>query len=567
MKPVVEINPEANRVLQKGHKSSINFFSSDLILREFLENSLRNDAMAYARKLLTATGSKAATLMDDLSLAADKNGPTLLKRDKWGNNIDEIQFHPSYWSLMQIAVDSQMLRLKWEPELRKRFVGQRHRMGFALGYLFAMSESGQYCPLCMTDGVAHLIDQFCTSEDMARLLPHIYSPELADFFTGAMFLTEKAGGSDVGANIVAAQKNGDGTYSLFGEKWFCSNVNAQIIFALARTDEAIKGTKGLSIFLIERQLPSGDRNRIEVVRLKDKLGTRSMASGECLLNGTIGKLIGPEFQGFRVMTEMINLSRMYNSVAALAGGRRALVEAWQFLSYRQSFGKIALDHALVRAKFWELGALHLANFHLVWRAIQAMDAAEEGEASEAELLRFITPMVKRDSAELAVYLCRESMELMGGMGYIEESILPKIMRDVMVLPIWEGAGNIMILDMLRASIKSKGLSMVLAEIEAFSQGSSVHARLLQQEATTLGQKFDALRNLPQDELEFQAKELLLKLTRCYQSALLLKVSKNDPSGRCILALDWILRDYPDFDRRRNAAPPRKEIETLIGWDF
>jgi acyl-CoA dehydrogenase len=561
------MNPEANRVLQKGHKSSVNFYSSDLILREFIENSLREDALSYARNLLTATGAKAATLMDSLSLTADKYGPALLKRDKWGQALDEIEFHPAYWSLMQIAVDSQMLRLKWEPELRQRFAGQRHRMGFALGYLFAMSESGQYCPLCMTDGVAHLIDQFCTSDEKARLLPHIYSAELADFYTGAMFLTEKAGGSDVGANIVAAHKNEDGTYSLFGEKWFCSNVNAQIIFALARTDEAIKGTKGLSIFLIERQLRTGERNPIEVVRLKDKLGTRSMASGECLLNGTIAKMVGPEFQGFRVMTEMINLSRMYNSVAALAGGRRALVEAWQFLSFRESFGKIALEHALVRAKFWELGALHLASFHLVWRAIEAMDAAEKGNEHEAELLRFLTPMVKRDSAELAVYLCRESMELMGGMGYIEESILPKMMRDVMVLPIWEGAGNIMILDMLRAAIKSKGLGLVLAEIDSCCQDSSAYARILKKEAKNLGQQLSAIRDLPQDELEFQAKELLLKLTRCYQSALLLKDSQKDPSGRYILALDWMLRDYSDFDHRRKAAPQRQEIERLIAWKF
>jgi hypothetical protein len=292
-----------------------------------------------------------------------------------------------------------------------------------------------------------------------------------------------------------------------------------------------------------------------------------MASGECLLNGTVGTMVGPEFQGFRVMTEMINLSRMYNSVAALAGGRRALVEAWQFLSFRKSFGKIALEHALVRAKFWELGALHLANFQLVWRAIQAMDAAEAGDETEAELLRFLTPMVKRESAELAVYLCRESMELMGGMGYIEDTVLPKTMRDVMVLPIWEGAGNIMILDMLGAVSKSKGLDLMIAEIESLCADDTAYGKALQLEAKELSTRFDFIRTLSQDEREYQAKAVLLRLTRCYQAALLLGASRSDSTGRFLTALEWLLNDWGDFEGKRIAPPLRDAVATLIGWDF
>lgn len=563
----IETQRTASRVLQEGHRSSGNFFASDAIFQDFLKAEVSAAAMAYLLPLLEKTGGKAAQVMDALSLAADRNVPKLVKRDKWGENLDAIDFHPAYWELMKIAIDSQMLRLKWEPNLRTQFKGQRHKMGFALGFLYAMSESGQYCPLCMTDGVAHLIDQFCTPADRERLLPHIYSTGLDEFFTGAMFLTEKAGGSDVGANAVAAKALPDGTHALYGEKWFCSNVNAQIIFALARTQEEVKGTRGLSIFLVERQLPNGEPNPIEIVRLKDKLGTRSMASGECLLNGTVGKMVGPEFQGFRVMTEMINLSRMYNSVAALAGGRRALVEAWQFLGFRMSFGKIALEHALVRAKFWELGALHLASFHLVWRAIQAMDAAEEGNETEAELLRFLTPMVKRDSAELAVYLCRESMELMGGMGYIEDTVIPKTMRDVMVLPIWEGAGNIMILDMLRASVKSKGLAVMLLEIDRLADGSDLFVQAIRQEKQVLAAKLEWMRELPQDEQEYQAKEVFLRLTRCYQAALLLSQSRKEASSRHALALEWLLRDSEALQGKRSAAPERAAVTTLIGWDF
>jgi acyl-CoA dehydrogenase len=553
---------EGNRVLMTGHRSSQNFYQSDLLLKDQLVKLLSPVVFAQIEPYLEQIGHQAATQMDALSLTAEKSGPTLIKRDKWGENIDAIQFHPAYWELMQIAVSSGMMRLKWEPSSRTKFKGDRHKIGFAIGLLYAMSESGQYCPLCMTDGVAHLIDQFCSEEDRERLLPHIYSEKLEDFFTGAMFLTEKAGGSDVGANLVRAEALEDGRYALFGEKWFCSNVNGQIIFALARTDAAIAGTKGLSIFLIERTLPDGSRNPIEIVRLKDKLGTRSMASGECLLNGTIGKMVGPEFQGFRVMAEMINLSRMYNSVAALAGGRRALIEAYQFLNFRKTFGKCAMEHALVRAKLWELSSLHTASFYMVWRAIQAMDRAEQGDQEEAHLLRLLTPMVKRESAEIAVYLCRESMELMGGMGYIEDTVVPKTMRDVMVLPIWEGAGNIMILDMLRASAKSQGLKIMLAEIEGICLKNPELAASILNECRQLGQQIPALGHLSQDAMEFQAKALFLRLTRCYQSALVLATGTHE---RHLLVLEWLANN--DASTPRSTAPTTAEIEALMAWEF
>jgi acyl-CoA dehydrogenase len=554
-----------NHVLLTWHRSSPNFYSSDLILRDHLKSTLPAGAFSYLEPLLGQLGMQAAGPMNALSLAADQNVPQLIKRDAWGEPLDEIRFHPAYWDLMKIAVESQMLRLKWEPTLRKQFAGTRHKMGFALGMLYAMSESGQYCPLCMTDGVAHLIDQFCAPADRDRLLPHIYSKDVSDFYTGAMFLTEKAGGSDVGANLTEAKSVGGDQYALHGEKWFCSNVNAQIIFALARTQADVLGTRGLSIFLVERTLEDGSRNPLEIVRLKDKLGTRSMASGECLLQGTIGTRVGPEFQGFKVMSEMINLSRMYNSVAAVAGGRRALIEAWQFLNHRQSFGKVAVEHSLVRAKLWELGSLHMANFGLLWRAIQAMDRAEEGDQGEIELLRLLTPMVKRASAEAAVYICRESMELMGGMGYVEDTVLPKTMRDVMVLPIWEGAGNIMVLDMLRASTKSKGLAVLLIEIETICKCGHPQAMRIVQKARNLEAQLQGLGDVEQDAREFQSKSLFIALTHCYQSALLLQNACLPEARGASLALEWFLSSEQDTDARWS-PPTGSEIADLIGWE-
>lgn len=449
---------EKNKVLNGSLKSGNNFFYNDLIFHDFFQRYVSAEGKKYIQPILEKTGKIAAgTQMNEWAAQADKNGPQFVRRNVVGEDIFDIQFHPAYERLMEVAVDSQMMRVKWEPELRKKFKQELHTLGFSSGFLFSLTEQGQYCPLCMTDGVARLIDRFCSKADQNRLLPHIYTKDLEQFFTGAMYLTEKTGGSDVGANIVVAEHSHDNYYRLYGEKWFCSNANGEIMFVLARTQPEVKGTKGLSIFLVEKFLPDGSRNPIEILRLKDKLGVRSMASAECNMNGAYGKLVGEEFQGFKIMVEMINLSRLYNSLASITASRRALAEAYTFISRRTSFGRPALQHGLIRDKLFELSALHAINFYMTWKSIRLLDAADNGNEKSAQFLRLLTPMVKKWSAETAVYITRESMELMGGLGYIEDGILPRLMRDVMVLPIWEGAGNVMILDMLRASIKENAL--------------------------------------------------------------------------------------------------------------
>lgn len=177
---------------------------------------------------------------------------------------------------------------------------------------------------------------------------------------------------------------------------------------------------------------------MEVVRLKDKLGVRSMASAECILQDTVGKLVGKEGEGFKLMADMINLSRLYNALASLSEMRRGLTEAYTFLQHRESFGKPSLQHAIIREKLWELASKYVTNFYLSWHAVRLLDKADKGEGQAAEVLRLLTPMVKKKAALTGVYLIRESMELMGGLGYIEDTVMPKLMRDTMVLPIGKG---------------------------------------------------------------------------------------------------------------------------------
>ncbi|HXC03607.1 MAG TPA: acyl-CoA dehydrogenase family protein [Bacteroidia bacterium] len=552
-----------NKVLDSGYKPSSNFYASDRILSNYLSSRLSTDAFSYLLPKLDKQGKESAGRMNELSLLADKHGPELVKRSPLGETINEIKFHPAYWELMDIAVASDMMRVKWEPGLKSRFKTERHLLGFSTGFLYAMSESGQYCPLCMTDGVARLIDLFCKEEDKERLLPGIYTNQAADFLTGAMFLTEKSGGSDVGANLVKARQIKDNRYVLSGEKWFCSNANADIIFVLARTDEKIAGTKGLSIFLVEKKLPNGEKNPLDIIRLKDKLGVRSMASAECMLGDTEGILVGKEFEGFKIMAEMMNLSRLYNSVAAVAAARRALIEAYQFLCHRPSFGKMAAEHALIRIKLEELSALYNSIFYMLWRAVEALDQADNGNKEEASLLRLLTPMIKKWSSESGVYIVRECMELMGGIGYIEDLVMPKIMRDVMVLPIWEGAGNIMILDMLRAMTKSEGFQVMCEEIKKAAALDKTFGPEMIQELNALLAIQSQLATSDKDTMEASAGVFFNRLMFLYRDTVLLKAC-NDESTR------WIQPTLQYYKKKKDNPElitplSLEKIKDMMGW--
>ena len=563
---ISKVKARTNTVLDGAPRISQNFHQSDLIIQSLLAQELSKEANNYMRGILDGLGEAAAGKMNSLSLDADKNSPELIKRNPLGENIDEIKFHPAYWELMEIAVKSEMFRVKWEPSLRKKFEKERNQMGFAAGFLYCMSEMGQYCPLCMTDGVARLIDLHCDPEDKDRLMPHIYTDAAEDLMTGAMFLTEKTGGSDVGANIVSATPTGDGMYLLNGEKWFCSNANGDIIFVLARTDKSVPGIKGISIFLVEKYLEDGSRNPIEIVRLKDKLGVRSMASAECILTNTVGKLVGEEFQGFRVMADMVNLSRIYTAMGSLAGSRRAIIESYQFLNQRQSFGKPTMEHALVRDKFREVGSMYVANFYMVWRAIKALDNAENGDEKEENLLRLLTPMIKKSVSEEGVFIAREAMELMGGVGYIEDTVMPKIIRDLMVNPIWEGAGNIMILDMLRAAKKSDGLAVIREEIASSltntDQGDSVLEQLDELYGLIAG-----LSSLGQDEMESTAKPVFEKLTEFYKLSLLYQ-NLSPESEKWVLPAISFFEELVLNQPLKPRTPLSKEaVGELIAWTY
>ena len=291
-----------------------------------------------------------------------------------------------------------------------------------------------------------------------------------------------------------------------------------------------------------------------------------MASAECILTNTVGKLIGAEFQGFTVMADMVNLSRIYTAMGSLAGSRRAIIEAYQFINHRQSFGKPTMEHALVREKFREIGSMYVANFYMVWRTIRALDNAENGDTNAEHLLRLLTPMIKKSISEEGVYIAREGMELMGGVGYIEDLVMPKIIRDLMVNPIWEGAGNIMILDMLRASKKSNGLEIIRTEIVASLNDTDNCDELL----SVLDQLYSILANfqsMEQDKMESTAKPVFEKLTLMYKLSVLHQQLNEKTQGWVQPAIEFFTDKILTTTVQTKTPLSRDEVDALIAWKY
>ncbi len=382
-------------------------------------------------------GERAALEVAPLAAIADRERPRLITHDERGNRINRVDYHPSYQEMKRIAYGSGILSTR-SPD---PFVS------FAIGYLLAMAEMGLYCPVCMTDGVARVLTRFGTQDQTDRVVPHLLTGQ----WTGGMFLTERAGGSDVGANETIER---DGRLS--GLKWFCSNVDAEAVLATARPDNAPEGIRGIRTYL----LLTRDNPGVTIERLKEKLGVRSMPTGEVTLRDAPAEPVGD----FHAIAEMMNLSRLYNSVAAVAVIGRALHEARWYIERRHAFGKRVIELPLVEETLLDLEAEHLGALLMTFETVDALRRADAGDAGAARLLRILIPVVKAVTGKLAVPCVSEAMELIGGNGYIEEWAMPRLLRDAQVLPIWEGTTNILALDMLRTARKERGHELILARI-------------------------------------------------------------------------------------------------------
>jgi acyl-CoA dehydrogenase len=464
---VARAQPAAAADGHHGEESrGLDFYNSDRSLKALLGLYLSAAERTHLEPHLTRLGRLIGDRLDDLAREADRTPPRLEPRNRLGEDRQSICKAPAYVGLEQLAfgafalaAQSHRPALGWDQPLSP--VSK-----YALTYLFAQSEFGVLCPVSMTDSLIRTIRRFADQALLARYLPGLLSANLEQMLQGAMFMTERHAGSDVGATTTRAVPTATSAlgehWQLTGEKWFCSNADADLALVLARPEGAPEGTAGLGLFLMPRLLPDGAPNRYRIVRLKEKLGTRGMASGEIVLEGAAAWLVGDRNQGFRQMTEMVNQSRLANGVRSAGIMRRAVHEALTVALGRRAFGKRLIELPLMRRQLIKMIVPAEAALAVALFAAQCLERADAGEAKAQSMRRILTPLLKLRACRDARKVTGDAMEARGGNGYIEEWIEPRLLREAHLGSIWEGTSNIIALDVVRAAAKADA-HRVLAE--------------------------------------------------------------------------------------------------------
>jgi len=489
-------------------------FASDAALAEGVARYAADGRAEEARAELSALGRTAGSAeAQEWGAAANSSPPVLRSHDRYGNRIDEVDFHPSWHRLLEHAVGAGLTDPWSRPD------GQlRRTAGF---YVWTQVEAGHGCPVSMTHAAVPALrkEPALAAEWEPLLTSHSYEPGLdrpASAKAGAlagMGMTEKQGGSDVRANsTVAEPADGAGAYLLTGHKWFCSAPMSDVFLVLAQAPG------GLTCFLLPRVLPDGSRNTFRVQRLKDKLGNRSNASSEVEFDGTTwAQRVGEEGRGVATIIEMVAATRLDCVTGSAALMRQAVAQAVHHAAHRSAFGGPLVEKPLMRNVLADLALESEAATTLALRLAAAHDAARgDGERAESErqLLRLAVPAAKYWVTKRCTPLVGEALECLGGNGYVEESGLPRLLRESPLNSIWEGSGNVQALDVLRALQRSpEVLNAYLSEI---GRSRGADHRLDAAAKDLLAELGDL------DAVESRARRLVERLALVLQGSLLVR---------------------------------------------
>jgi putative acyl-CoA dehydrogenase len=447
----------------EGH----NLFATDAALQE----AVQREGAGWACERLTAWGERLGRA-DTFALAARANrfAPELHTHDRFGNRIDEVAFDPAWHELMTLAMREGEHCTPW---LDPRAGAQVAR---SAGYLLhAEVENGTQCPLTMTFAAVPVLRRhaaaFAGLADtwLPRSLGREYDPRSLPVAakTSALLgmgMTERQGGSDVRANVTRAERSADGTYRLTGHKWFFSAPMCDAHLVLAQAPG------GLSCFFLPRLLPDGTRNAVRIQRLKDKLGNRSNASAEVEFDGAAAWLLGEEGRGVPVIIEMVQQTRLDCAIGSAGLIRGATAQALHHATYRRAFGRPLVEQPLMQSVLADLLLESEAAIALVLRLARAYEAGAPEQ--EIAFARLATPAVKYWLCKRAPPVVVEALEVLGGNGYVEESMLPRMYREAPLNSIWEGAGNVMCLDVLRAARRDPAAVGVLLSELAAARGAN-----------------------------------------------------------------------------------------------
>jgi alkylation response protein AidB-like acyl-CoA dehydrogenase len=445
----------------------MNFYLTDPNLAFVCAAVMRPDDFERARPHLVAMGEVAGGELDALATIADRHPPELRAWDATGQRVDEIVRHPAYEAMERIAFERFGLAAMSHREGVLGWPGPvPHVVKYALSYLFSQAEFGLLCPVSLTDSTARMLRRFASDELKARYLPRLTSTDFEALWQGAQWMTERAGGSDVGAAVTVARRDADGTWRLHGDKWFCSAANAGAALTLARPDGAPAGTRGLAMFLVPRVLPDGCRNTFTLNRLKDKFGSRSMPTAEVTFAGAVAYPVGDVSRGFAQMMEMVNVSRLSNAMRAAGIMRRSVLESIVHARGRAAFGRPLIELPQLRRDLLEMVLDAEAGCSIVLNAAAMLDRADAGSAEDAALIRIVTPLAKYWLTARARVVAGEAMSVRGGNGYIEEWVNARLVRDAYLGAIWEGASNVVALDVQRAIVRHGAFDPLAAFAQA-----------------------------------------------------------------------------------------------------
>ena len=497
-----------------------NQFKDDELLMKMIQDKISPPFLKEVQSDLSAFGQRVIEDILQMAASAEKNPPKLIQYDAWGKRIDEVVVDRSWKDLHIVSAKEAIVATGYN----RKYGAQSRIVQFAKLYLFHPSSAFYSCPLAMTDGAAKLIELYAPME-LSKTFKHLTSTDPNEFWTSGQWMTERAGGSDVSHTETIAKKI-NGEWRLFGTKWFTSAITSEMSMALARIvdekGESVAGSRGLSLFYVEIKNRDGSLNGIEVLRLKDKLGTKALPTAELKLVGVKAQLVGVVGEGVKQISSMFNVTRLYNSVTSIAALRRILVLAEDYSSKRFAFDKMIADHVLNAELLKEARSQLSGCFHFTFFVAEIFGHEEVFHKENplgltkdelSKILRLLTPVLKLYTAKKTVIWTSELLEVFGGVGYIEDSGIPVQYRDNQVFSIWEGTTNVLSLDLLRAMKKDQSWDILVAflQMEVAKIESSAAKSKLQSELINLNQFIHDHSQKETSSMEKEARNLAFKI--------------------------------------------------------
>jgi len=551
-----------------GTRGGQNFYLDDANLQRLLKRTAAPLSERCSQRL-TAFGAWVASEVDPAAAYTDRFAPPILEAgDRDGELHYRLICNPRYEAAHRQVYEHGIVGLNHgssaEPFL----------LTFAMGYLLAQADISLHCPATLTGAVAYVLERFAPPALRERYLPELTRQD-GCAWTGATWATERQGGSDMGAATTVARATGNGV-ELTGLKWFCSNAGADIALVTARPEGAPPGSKGLGLYLVPRLRADGTSNRYRIRRLKEKLGTRGLPTGEIEFFGADAQEVAPPPQGFKLMMDALEFSRVHNAMAAAGVQRRAFREALAYVSNRRAFGATLSTFPMVRELLLDMLVELEAAAALAFEAARSFDSAMR-DAAARPWLRTITALAKYRTAEQALWAASRAIEVLGGVGYTEEFVTARLMRDAQVLTVWEGPANIQALEMLRlVKAGQGGFEAFTQRIEAIVVAAP--ERLAGAAAATQAAVDDCRRAVTHirdhpDDASCHGRRLLDLMADSLSAALLLEEAVADiASGdarKAVVADRFIARRLEPPVRRGLAPiddPAQHHFDAIVGYE-